>query len=90
MRLTISRLIAFSVLLSVSIVLLVRSGPNGRASIVTKAVAATRAGACPDGTVASYIGTSCSQEQLSSTGSPTLARVSPRAFAIRSGPMERI
>ncbi|HEY7096669.1 MAG TPA: hypothetical protein VH437_08100 [Terriglobales bacterium] len=64
MRLTIFRLIAFSLLLSASIaLLLVLSATNGEPGIVTKASAATRAGACKEGTVASYIGTSCSQEQ---------------------------
>jgi len=60
MRQTFFRLIACGVLLALStaVFFLVSDGQTG---IVTTASAATQAGACKDGTVASYIGTSCSQ-----------------------------
>jgi hypothetical protein len=56
------RLIAFAGLLSLGTVLFFQKASIG-GGIVTSAAAATKSGGCPNGTVASYIGTSCSQGQ---------------------------
>ena len=54
--------IALVVLLSLSFALFLLVASNGQSGLVPTAAAATQ-GRCPDGTVASYIGTSCSQDQ---------------------------
>jgi hypothetical protein len=59
MRLRNFCLIGFAGLLSLSAVLLFQGASSG--GIVTKAAAAIKNGTCPNGTVSSYIGTSCSQ-----------------------------
>jgi len=52
--------IAFIVLLSLSFALFLLVASSGPSGLVTTAAAATQR-SCPDGTVAGYIGTSCSQ-----------------------------